>query len=164
MTYFAVIDTNVLVSAIMAFNKNNEDSSPYIILANVLANKIVPLFSKEIIEEYKEVLSRTKFGFNKELVDNLIDAVINHGIDTQKAEIDEIIPDPNDVVFYQVTLEGQKSQETYLVTGNLKHFPEKTFIVSPKQMIDIMLKDEADELFKTINNDIDKSENHNRNY
>ena len=30
MKYFAVIDTNVLVSATMAFNKNNEDSSPYI--------------------------------------------------------------------------------------------------------------------------------------
>lgn len=27
MKYFAVIDTNVLVSATMAFNKNNEDSA-----------------------------------------------------------------------------------------------------------------------------------------
>ncbi len=56
---------------------------------------------------------------------------------------------------YQVTLEGQKSQNTYLVTGNLKHFPSKPFVVSPKQMIDIMLKDEADELFRNINRDID---------
>ena len=157
MKYFAVIDTNVLVSAVMAFNKSNEDSSPYIILANVLADKIVPLYSDEIVAEYKEVLLRPKFKFDRELVDTLVDSVKRHGLDTRKAEITEMLPDPKDVVFYQVTLEGQKSQETYLVTGNLKHFPEKPFVVSPKQMIDIMLKDEADELFRNINKDIDSS-------
>lgn len=144
MKYYAVIDTNVLVSAVIAFNKSNSDSSPYILLANVLAGKIVPLYSSEIISEYKEVLLRPKFGFNSEIVDALIESIKNHGIDTKKADSDELLPDPKDVVFYQVTLEGRKSQETYLVTGNLKHFPEKYFIVSPKQMIDIMLKDEAE--------------------
>lgn len=155
MKYYAVIDTNVIVSAVMAFNKSNEESSPYIILANVLAGRVIPLFSSEIIDEYKDVLSRKKFKFDVNLVDTLIEAIKKHGIDTKKADIDEILPDPKDVVFYQVTLEGQKSQNTYLVTGNLKHFPSKPFIVSPKQMIDIMLKDEADELFRNINRDID---------
>ncbi|MBQ3642911.1 PIN domain-containing protein [bacterium] len=155
MKYYAVIDTNVIVSAVMAFNKSNEESSPYIILANVLAGRVIPLFSSEIIDEYKDVLSRKKFKFDVKLVDTLIEAIKKHGIDTKKADIDEILPDPKDVVFYQVTLEGQKSQNTYLVTGNLKHFPSKPFVVSPKQMIDIMLKDEADELFRNINRDID---------
>lgn len=156
MKYFAVIDTNVLVSAAMAFNRSNEDSSPYIILANILAGKIIPLYSDEIIAEYQEVLSRPKFSFGFEPVDTLLNSIKKHGIDTEKAETDEILPDPKDVVFYQVTLEGQKFQDTYLVTGNLKHFPEKHFVVSPKQMIDIMLKDEADELFRSINQDINK--------
>ncbi|MBR1637857.1 MAG: PIN domain-containing protein [Treponema sp.] len=155
MKYYAVIDTNVIVSAVMAFNKSNEESSPYIILANVLAGRVIPLFSSEIIDEYKDVLSRKKFKFDVKLVNTLIEAIKKHGIDTKKADIDEILPDPKDVVFYQVTLEGQKSQNTYLVTGNLKHFPSKPFVVSPKQMIDIMLKDEADELFRNINRDID---------
>ena len=155
MKYYAVIDTNVIISAVMAFNKSNEESSPYIILANVLAGRVIPLFSSEIIDEYKDVLSRKKFKFDVNLVDTLIEAIKKHGIDTKKVDIDEILPDPKDVVFYQVTLEGQKSQNTYLVTGNLKHFPSKPFIVSPKQMIDIMLKDEADELFRNINRDID---------
>ena len=35
MKYYAVIDTNVLVSAVMAFNKNNEDSSSYIVLYKI---------------------------------------------------------------------------------------------------------------------------------
>lgn len=155
MKYYAVIDTNVIVSAVIAFNKSNEESSSYIILANVLAGRVIPLFSSEIIDEYKDVLSRKKFKFDVKLVDTLIEAIKKHGIDTKKADIDEILPDPKDVVFYQVTLEGQKSQNTYLVTGNLKHFPSKPFVVSPKQMIDIMLKDEADELFRNINRDID---------
>lgn len=58
MKYYAVIDTNVIISAVMAFNKSNEESSPYIILANVLAGRVIPLFSSEIIDEYKDVLSR----------------------------------------------------------------------------------------------------------
>ena len=157
MKYYAVIDTNVLASAIMSFNKNYEESSPYIVLANVLAGKVVPLFCDEILDEYMEVLSRPKFKFNEELVKNLVDSIKEHGIDTKKADVDEILPDPKDVVFYQVTLEGQKAQNTYLVTGNLKHFPAKPFVVSPKQMVDLMLKDEADELFKSINKEIHNS-------
>lgn len=41
MKYYAVIDTNVIVSAVMAFNKSNEESSPYIILANILAGRVI---------------------------------------------------------------------------------------------------------------------------
>ena len=157
MKYFAVIDTNVIVSAALALNKNSEDSSPYVVLAKVLSGEIVPLFSEEIIKEYTEVLSRKKFALTPEFVAKLIHSIKQHGIDTAKADINEILPDPKDAVFYQVTLEGQKSQETYLVTGNLKHFPQKPFVVSPRQMIDIILKDEADALFKDVNRNLDSS-------
>lgn len=85
MKYYAVIDTNVIVSAVMAFNKSNEESSPYIILANVLAGRVIPLFSSEIIDEYKDVLSRKKFKFDVKLVDTLIEAIKKHGIDTKKS-------------------------------------------------------------------------------
>ena len=44
--------------------------------------------------------------------------------------------DSKDVVFYAVTLSN--SESTYLVTGNLKHFPEKPFVVSPSEMIKIL--------------------------
>lgn len=109
MKYYAVIDTNVLVSAAMALNKSGEDSSPCIVLANVLAGRIVPLHSEEIIAEYKEVLSRPKFGFDAGLVEALVESFKRHGIDTKKADVDEVLPDSKDVVFYQVTLEGRKS-------------------------------------------------------
>ena len=30
-------------------------------------------------------------------------------------------------------------EDAYLVTGNIKHFPTKPFIVTPRQMLDIIL-------------------------
>ncbi len=55
--------------------------------------------------------------------------------------IDIELPDPKDSVFYEVVMEERKEEDAYLVTGNIKHFPEKPFIVTPRQMLDIILKD-----------------------
>ena len=53
--------------------------------------------------------------------------------------VEEIIPDPKDVVFYEVVMEGRKEYEdAYLVTGNIKHFPARSFVVTPKEMLDII--------------------------
>lgn len=53
-------------------------------------------------------------------------------------KLDINVLDPEDVVFYQVTMKARKKENTYLVTGNLKHFPKKTYIVTPRQMLDII--------------------------
>ncbi len=53
------------------------------------------------------------------------------------AEMD--YPDPKDAVFYEVVMEKRKSNDAYLVTGNIKHFPEKHFVVTPREMFDIIL-------------------------
>ncbi len=38
-------------------------------------------------------------------------------------------------------MEGRKEyDDAYLVTGNLKHFPVKSFVVTPKEMLDIIQK------------------------
>lgn len=57
------------------------------------------------------------------------------------APTDEYMPDPDDAVFYEVVMEARKETDAYLVTGNLKHFPEKVFVVTPKEMIDIINKE-----------------------
>ena len=36
-------------------------------------------------------------------------------------------------------MEQRKSEDAYLVTGNIRHFPEKPYIVTPRQMLDIIL-------------------------
>ena len=55
-------------------------------------------------------------------------------------EINIELPDQNDRVFYEVVMEVRKEDETYLVTGNIKHFPKETFIVTPKEMLEIILE------------------------
>ena len=48
---------------------------------------------------------------------------------------DGVFPDPKDLVFYEVAL---SKEDSFLVTGNLKHFPKKPFVVSPAEMIQII--------------------------
>ena len=56
--FYAVIDTNVIVSAVIS---KHLESNPAKIIRAIVQERIVPLFNDEIIEEYREVLSRPKF-------------------------------------------------------------------------------------------------------
>ena len=52
-----------------------------------------------------------------------------------------LLPDPKDVIFYELVMEQRKQSDTWLVTGNIKHFPNKSYVVTPRQMLNIILKD-----------------------
>ena len=134
MICYAVIDTNVLVSSLLA---KSADVATVQIMEKVIIGKIVPLYSKEIISEYREVLNRKKFNFSKKLVDYLINAIEKFGIlvEPQKLEIDFI--DIKDLPFYEVVMD-KENEDSYLVTGNIKHFPKKPFIVTPRELINIL--------------------------
>jgi uncharacterized protein len=58
------------------------------------------------------------------------------------ASEDGVCCDPDDVVFYEVTL---SVDESFLVTGNIRHFPTKPFIVSPARMIEIIKSKNSEE-------------------
>lgn len=132
--HYAVIDTNVLVSALLKFQ-----SIPGQIIKEVLVGDLIPLLCDEILDEYREVLARPKFKFDKNDVEILINGIINRGIFVDAKSVVEFIPDPDDAVFYEVVMEGRKkNSNSYLVTGNIKHFPVKPFIVTPKEMYDIL--------------------------
>ena len=51
--------------------------------------------------------------------------------------IDEVIPDPKDVVSMRCSWKAQGGG-CWLVTGNLRHFPMRTYIVTPREMLDIL--------------------------
>ena len=135
MRFYAVIDTNVLVSAAM-----KPGSVPGQILELVFCGVIVPVFNKSIVDEYRQVLSRPKFSFPEHIVENILNELDDQGIYIDAETIDIDLPDPKDIVFYEVVMEERKEKDTYLVTGNIKHFPERPFIVTPRQMIDIILR------------------------
>ena len=65
------LDTNILVSAIIA--KGNE----FEILKKAKSGKIELIFSLEILKEFKSVISRPKFGFSEEQVNNALKQMIS---------------------------------------------------------------------------------------
>lgn len=133
MQYYAVIDTNVLVSALLNFK-----SIPGKVTKAALIGNITPLVNDEILKEYQEVLHRPKFSFDPEVVKDFLDDFIVRSIFLDAESLNENIPDPKDIVFYEVVMEGRKSQNAYLVTGNIKHFPVKEYIVTPAEMMKII--------------------------
>ena len=135
MRYYAVIDTNVIVSAAM-----KPESVPGQVLELVLDGVIVPVLNKTIIQEYHDVLLRPKFDFPEQIVKDILSEIDGHGVHVDAEHFDIDLPYPKDLVFYEVVMEERKEEDAYLVTGNIKHFPEKPFIVTPRQMIDIILE------------------------
>ncbi len=134
MKYYAVIDTNVLVSAMLKWN-----SVPGSIMELSFTGTIVPLYNDDILKEYRTVLSRPKFHLPDDIIDSVVDEIKDIGFNLEADQIEVELPDPKDRVFYEVVMEGRKSEEAYLVTGNIKHFPQRPFIVTPRQMLDLIL-------------------------
>lgn len=132
---YVVIDTNVLVSALITRNEN----SPTVQILRFLANgNIVPVYSEDIVKEYNEVLRRAKFKLSESLIINLLKDIMDNGSKiTELAKVTETMPDPKDIVFYAVTLSAQ-DKDAFLVTGNGKHFPEKPFVVTPSELVEIL--------------------------
>lgn len=136
MTYYAVIDTNVLVSAMLRW-----DSVPGNIMELAFGGSIIPILNDSIVAEYREVLSRPKFHLSEEIINDVLDTINENGLYVDAEELEIELPDPKDRVFYEVVMEERKEEDAYLVTGNIKHFPAKPFIVTPRQMLDIILAD-----------------------
>lgn len=134
MTYYAVIDTNVLVSALLS---SNENAATVQIIQRLYEGNIIPVFSDEILAEYNEVLRRKKFHFSEELICTLLNTMISIGKRIVPSPSGEILPDIKDLPFYEVVLEKQ-AEDAYLVTGNIKHFPIKPFIVTPREFLSLL--------------------------
>lgn len=131
--FFAVIDTNVIVSALIS---KNIDSNPGKVFRAIVQERIVPLYNDEILAEYRCVLSRPKFHLAPALIETVLKAIIVDGLNLDMVSATGIdFPDPKDIVFYEIAI---SKENAYLVTGNIKHFPVRSFIVSPAEMVEIL--------------------------
>ena len=131
--YYAVIDTNVLVSSML-----KRESIPGRVVDLVLLGKIVPLLNEEIVSEYQDVLTRNKFGFDEGKPEELIANLREKAIFLPREHTEEAFPDEDDVVFFEIALSGRSTMEAYLVTGNLRHYPIRSYVVTPRQMLEII--------------------------
>lgn len=131
---YAVIDTNVLMSAMTTHN----EASPTVKVVEAIGQgELVPLYNEEIIMEYNDVLSRAKFGFLHLSVARLIRTMMDKGIMMERIFSGETFPDASDAVFYEVALSKEGS---YLVSGNKKHLPKAPIVVTPAEMLEILAK------------------------
>ena len=129
---YAVIDTNVLVSALIT---HNPEAATAKVLRMLLEQDFIPLYDADIITEYNEVMHRPKFPILKETADALISFIIENGIDSSRVSFEEPMPDEDDRVFYEVSL---SQEDSFLVTGNIKHYPISPNVITPAQFLEIM--------------------------
>ena len=129
---YVVIDTNVLVSALIT--KNPEAATAKVVRL-LLEQEFIPLYDADIIAEYEDVLHRSKFSILKETADALISFIIENGIDSSRVDFAESMPDEDDRVFYEVSL---SQVDSFLVTGNLKHYPTSPRVITPAQFLEII--------------------------
>ena len=129
---YAVIDTNVLVSALLTHNVGVATAK---VLDSVAKCDIVCVYNEDILMEYREVLHRPKFKFPERKIDSLLAFITQKGIHSDRVPYDGNMPDEKDRPFYEVSL---SVEDSFLVTGNLKHFPVTPKVVTPSQMIDII--------------------------
>ena len=75
---------------------------------------------------------------NFEVVKVFLDEIKCRAVYVDAGTVEEILPDEKDIVFYAVLMETRKEDDAYLVTGNLRHFPMRTYIVTPREMLEII--------------------------
>ena len=129
---YAVIDTNIFVSALITHNSN---ASPARVLESLFLHRITPLYNDDIIKEYDEVLHRAKFKLSEEEISTVIEYVKENGIDSSRFPYGGEMPDEDDRVFYEVCL---STEDSFLVTGNLKHFPKEPQVITAAEMMEIL--------------------------
>ena len=134
MTYYVVIDTNVLVSGLLS---KNEESPPVQLVDALLEGRMTPLYHQDILAEYDDVLHRDKFPFTEKRIRTVFAAIRKYGVEVFPQPTGEILVDMDDLVFYEVAME-KRDDDAYLVTGNQRHYPIRDFIVTPAEMMAII--------------------------
>jgi putative PIN family toxin of toxin-antitoxin system len=124
---YVVIDTNVLVSALWS-----ADGVPAEVMALALNGAIVPCYDHRMIEEYREVLSREKFGFDSVEIDAIVSFIEAEGLSIVAEPMKLDMPDLSDKKFFEVAM----SVGAPLVTGNTKHYPASDLVVTPTEYME----------------------------
>jgi putative PIN family toxin of toxin-antitoxin system len=127
-----VLDTNVLVSGLLS-----PHGPPGRIVDGVVAEALVVLFDDRILDEYRDVLGRPKFGFAPRDIDDLLDQIVAAGEHVSAPPLTMKLPDVDDLPVLEVAVAGKADA---LVTGNAKHFPRPARsgvdVLTPAQLVE----------------------------
>ena len=119
-----VLDTNILVSAVWSPGRNASN-----ILNAAFARRFTVCYDYRILEEYERVLHYPKLKFSEWEIGAILDPLIKNGISVIADPIPDILfeRDETDRKFYEVA----KYCNAILISGNLVHYPEDPYILSP---------------------------------
>jgi putative PIN family toxin of toxin-antitoxin system len=127
-----VVDTNVLVSGILS-----PHGPPATVLRLLLNEHVSLCFDERIMSEYRDVLTRGKFGFDSDLVEDVLSFLEVTGVPVVANPLSINLPDPADLMLLEVSHSGSAE---FLVTGNLGHFPKSSrgdiVVLSPRNFVD----------------------------
>ena len=124
-----VIDTNVLISSALS------PEGPPSRIMGLISNKEIQLFyCLAIIDEYKRVLAYDKLNILPQIQERAINEIIRLGILTVPDVSDVPLLDEDDRVFYDTA----KDNEAILITGNTKHYPDESFIMTPSDFLNFL--------------------------
>ena len=138
----AVVDTNVLVAALLS---KRDDSATVRVIRAMISGEFIPLYHEDILAEYEDVLHRKKkYDLSESAIQTVLNAIRRFGIVVFPKPTGEIFIDEDDIIFYEVAME-KRDDNAYLVTGNMKHYPVRDFIVTPAEMIAILEEKKAQE-------------------
>ena len=127
-----VLDTNIIVSAVLS-----SEGNPAKIIKLVAVNDSMRIYySRTILDEYKKVLSYERLNLSYEKQTRAVNLIQKYGVCIQPEASDIPMPDESDRIFYDTA----KAVNAYLVTGNLKHYPEESQIVTPVRFVEIFGK------------------------
>ena len=90
-----------------------------------------------------EVMNRTKFHLDQNDIVQLLNTIIESGVQSERIKTDLFFPDKKDIVFYEVAI---SVNGTYLITGNTKHFPTTPIVVTPAEMLRIIESEQQSEI------------------
>ena len=127
-----VLDTNIIVSAALS-----SEGNPAKIIKLVAVNDGMQIYySRAILDDYKKVLSYERLNLSDEKQTRAVNLIEKNGVCVQPETSDIPMPDESDRIFYDTA----KAVNAYLVTGNLKHYPEESQIVTPARFVEIFGK------------------------
>lgn len=117
MTATAVVDTNVIVAAVLT---SDQQSPPARILDGMLTRSFRFLLSVELLAEYRSVLLRPRIrglhGLTEQEVDQLLEALVTNAVLQEGLpSVSERPPDPGDLHLWRLLAARQGA---VLVTGD----------------------------------------------
>ena len=121
MNNYVIIDTNVLISALLSPYGN-----PATILKLVTSQTLHPIVETRIYQEYQNVLSRPRFKFSAEDIQAVLILFKNEGLWIVPPPILDDVPDPSDLPFIELAYHTRAP----VITGDAKHFPDDILVLN----------------------------------